>query len=151
MEFFNIAKKVRLRSHLNKYLYAYEDEESVILIPRQKGSYQNACWTVEFNDDNKISLKSCYGRYLAASYRTCCGLMGMITGLNVVHTEAEVVCSSWVEWEPIREGHLVKLKTRYGNFLRANDGGIPPWRNSVTHEAVSPRKEGEEGLDPVGR
>ncbi|GAA0143793.1 hypothetical protein LIER_04394 [Lithospermum erythrorhizon] len=34
---------------------------------------------------------------------------------------------------PIREGVSVKLKTRYGNYLRAN-GGLPPWKNSFTHD-----------------
>lgn len=37
-----------------------------------------------------------------------------------------------LQWESIREGCHVKLKTRCGNQLRAN-GGVPPWWNSVTH------------------
>ncbi|CAI9300879.1 unnamed protein product [Lactuca saligna] len=40
---------------------------------------------------------------------------------------------SSIELEPIREGFQVRLKNRYGNYLRAN-GGLPPWRNSVTHD-----------------
>lgn len=39
---------------------------------------------------------------------------------------------SSLEWEPIKEGTQVKLKTRYGKFLRANSSS-PPWSGSVTH------------------
>lgn len=27
----------------------------------------------------------------------------------------------------------MKFRSRYGHFLRAN-GGLPPWRNSITHD-----------------
>ncbi|KAA8533031.1 hypothetical protein F0562_032852 [Nyssa sinensis] len=105
MDLFHNAKAVRLRSHHDKYLLADEDEESVT--QDRNGSSKNACWTVEFvdgADDNFIRLKSLYGKYLTASNQPF--LLGM-TGR--------------------------KLKTRYGHFLRAN-GGLPPWRNSITHD-----------------
>lgn len=49
-------------------------------------------------------------------------------GQKVIQTLPRRLDSS-VEWE----GAQVKLKTRYGNILRGNDG-LPPWRNSVTLE-----------------
>ncbi|KAJ8773713.1 hypothetical protein K2173_006363 [Erythroxylum novogranatense] len=129
MEFFQSAKAVRLRSHHDKYLVAEEDEESVT--QDRNGSSKNAKWTVEVVPGPQpiLRLKSCYGKYLTASNQPF--LLGM-TGRKVFQTLPGRLDSS-VEWEPIREGYLVKLKTRYGNFLRAN-GGLPPWRNSVTHD-----------------
>ncbi|XP_012091969.2 uncharacterized protein LOC105649794 isoform X2 [Jatropha curcas] len=129
MEFFTNAKAVRLRSHHDKYLHAEEDEETVD--QDRNGSSKNARWTVEPvpGSDSIIRLKSCYGKYLTASNQPF--LLGM-TGRKVLQTLPRRLDSS-VEWEPIREGARVKLKTRYGNFLRAN-GGLPPWRNSVTHD-----------------
>ncbi|MCD7459360.1 hypothetical protein HAX54_040687 [Datura stramonium] len=129
MELFHKAKAVRLQSHHDKYLTAEEDEESVT--QDRNGSSKNAKWTVEFVEktDNVIRLKSCYGKYLTASNQPF--LLGM-TGRKVLQTLPSRLDSS-VEWEPIREGHQVKLRTRYGQFLRGN-GGLPPWRNSVTHD-----------------
>ncbi|XP_022998950.1 uncharacterized protein LOC111493441 [Cucurbita maxima] len=134
MDFFRNAKTVRLRSHHDKYLVADNDEESVN--QDRSGSSKTARWSVEFasgaSSDSIIRLKSCYGKYLTASNQPF--LLGM-TGRKVLQTLPRRLDSS-VEWEPVREGSQVKLKTRYGNFLRAN-GGLPPWRNSVTHDIPS--------------
>lgn len=129
MEFFQQAKTVRLRCAHDKYLTAEEDEESVT--QDRSGSSRSAKWTVEFvdNSDDFIRLKSCYNKYLTASDKPF--LLGM-TGRKVVQTTPKRLDSS-VEWEPVRENGVVKLKTRFGQFLRAN-GGLPPWRNSVTHD-----------------
>ncbi|KAJ4829718.1 hypothetical protein Tsubulata_035095 [Turnera subulata] len=129
MEFFRNAKAVRLRSHHDKYLLAEDDEESIT--QDRNGSSKSARWVVEPvpGSDHAIRLKSCYGKYLTASNQPF--LLGM-TGRKVLQTLPRRLDSS-LEWEPIREGSQVKLKTRYGNFLRAN-GGLPPWRNSVTHD-----------------
>ncbi|KAI5437340.1 hypothetical protein KIW84_023450 [Lathyrus oleraceus] len=53
-------------------------------------------------------------------------------GHKVLHTLLNTIDSS-VEWEPVRNGVRVKLKTWYGNFLRGN-GGLPQWRNTVMHD-----------------
>ncbi|KAE8730265.1 dentin sialophosphoprotein-like [Hibiscus syriacus] len=129
MDLFLNAKAVRLRSHHEKYLVAEEDEEAVC--QDRNGSSKNARWTVEFVPglENIIRLKSLYNKYLTASNQPF--LLGM-TGRKVTQSLPRRLDSS-VEWEPIREGNKVKLRTRYGNFLRAN-GGLPPWRNSVTHD-----------------
>lgn len=120
---------MRLRSHHDKYLLAEEDQESVT--QDRNGSSKNAKWILEYvpEYDNVIRLKSCYGKYLTATDHPF--LLGM-TGRKVLQTLPKTIDSS-VEWEPIRDGARVKLKTRYGNFLRAN-GGLPPWRNTVTHD-----------------
>ncbi|KAM7251039.1 hypothetical protein ACFE04_022922 [Oxalis oulophora] len=129
MEFFHKAKAVRFRSHHDKYLLAEDDEESVT--QDRNGSSKTAKWTVEIvpGSDSIIRLKSCYNKYLTASNQPY--LLGM-TGRKVTQSLPKRLDSS-LEWEPIRDGNQLKLKTRYGNFLRAN-GGLPPWRNSVTHD-----------------
>uniref|UniRef100_A0A7N0V7L9 DUF569 domain-containing protein n=1 Tax=Kalanchoe fedtschenkoi TaxID=63787 RepID=A0A7N0V7L9_KALFE len=129
MDLFRHAAAVRLRSHHDKYLTADDDEESVT--QDRSGSSRNARWSVEFVPavDNVIRLRSRFNKYLTASNQPF--LLGM-TGHKALQTLPKRLDSS-VEWEPVREGSHVKLKTRYGNFLRAN-GGLPPWRNSVTHD-----------------
>ena len=128
MELFHKAQVVRFRSHHDKYLLADEDEEAVS--QDRNGSVKNARWTVEFIDNaNVLRFKSCYGKYLTASNMPF--LLGM-TGKKVLQTLPKRLDSS-LEWEPIREGFQVKLRTRYGQYLRAN-GGLPPWRNSITHD-----------------
>lgn len=129
MEFFKKAKSVRLRSHHQKYLLAEPDEETVI--QDRRGTSKHAKWAVELVEgvDNVVRLKSCYGKYLTAIDDQF--LLGM-TGQKVIQSLPRKL-DSQVEWEPIREGFQVRLKTRYGNYLRAN-GGLPPWRNSITHD-----------------
>ncbi|MFS7970736.1 putative actin-crosslinking [Helianthus anomalus] len=129
MEFFQRAKSVRLKSYHHKYLLADEDGEHVS--QDRQATVKNARWTVEFDPDydNVIRLISCYGRYLTASEDH--HLLGT-TGQKVIQSVPRKIDSS-VEWEPVLEGSKVRLKTRYGNYLRAN-GGVPPWRNSITHD-----------------
>ncbi|XP_077225991.1 uncharacterized protein LOC143859185 [Tasmannia lanceolata] len=128
MELFHQAKEVRLRSHHDKYLLAACDEISVC--QGRNGSLRSVKWTVEFIEDgNRLRLKSCYNKYLKASNVPF--LLGM-TGKKVVQTDSRSLDSS-VEWEPIKEGFYVRLRTRNAKYLRAN-GGFPPWRNSVTHD-----------------
>ncbi|KAE8688276.1 pentatricopeptide repeat-containing protein [Hibiscus syriacus] len=129
VDLFLNAKAVRLRSHHDKYLVAEEDEESVS--QDRNGSSKNARWIVELvpGFENITRLKSVYNKYLTASNQPL--LLGT-TGRKVIQSLPKRLDSS-VEWEPLSAGNHVKLKTRYGNFLRAN-GGLPPWRNSVTHD-----------------
>lgn len=129
MEFFQKAKAIRMRNSHNKYLIADDDEETVT--QDRNGSTKNARWIVEPVRDSfhVIRLKSCYGKYLTASNERF--LLGA-TGKKVIQLKLSRPDSS-VEWEPVREGSKVKLRTRDGHYLRAN-GGLPPWRNSVTHD-----------------
>lgn len=128
MEVFEKAEVVRLRSHHNKYLLADDDKDGVY--QDRNGTYKNAKWSVEIADDsNWIRLKSCYGKYLTASNMPF--LLGA-TGKKVTQTLPTRLNSS-LAWEPVRQGAHVRLKTRYGQFLRANKG-LPPWKNSITHD-----------------
>ncbi|XP_052187640.1 uncharacterized protein LOC127798241 isoform X2 [Diospyros lotus] len=128
MDFFRNAKAVRLRSRHDKYLHAHDDEDTVV--QDRDGVSPNARWSVEFIGDAFLRLRSCYGKYLTASNVPF--LLGM-TGRKVLQTLPSGRLDSSLEWEPVREGNHVKLRTHYGHFLRAN-GGLPPWRNSVTHD-----------------
>nr|XP_043607713.1 uncharacterized protein LOC122579590 isoform X2 [Erigeron canadensis] len=133
MEILRHVKVVRLRSLHGKYLHANHDQESVSQDGHDATATTNR-WTVEFVEDTPddvtiIRLKSCYNKYLTASNSPF--LLGM-TGKKVLQTVPSRLDSS-VEWEPIGNGKQVKFKTRYGHYLRAN-GGLPPWRNSVTHD-----------------
>ncbi|CAI0453443.1 unnamed protein product [Linum tenue] len=128
MELFEKARVIRLRSHHDKYLLADDDQEGVS--QDRNGMSKNARWTVEIVEGYQaIRLQSCYSKYLTASSTPF--LLGM-TGKKVIQTTPPRLDTS-VEWEPIREGVQVRLKTRHGQYLRAN-GGVPPWRNHVTHD-----------------
>lgn len=133
MELFARAKAVRLKSHHDKFLCADEDELHVT--QDRNGASPNARWAVEMvpHAPGAVRLRSRYGRYLSASNEPF--LLGM-TGRKVLQAAAPpggARPDSSVEWEPVREGFQALLKTRYGKYLRAN-GGLPPWRNSVTHD-----------------
>ncbi|KAG8098595.1 hypothetical protein GUJ93_ZPchr0013g35676 [Zizania palustris] len=133
MELFERAKVVRLKSHHDKFLYADEDE--VHVTQDRNGASPNARWTVERvpHSPGVVRFRGHYGHYLSASNEPF--LLGM-TGRKVLQaappSQGGIAISS-VEWEPAKDGFQVRLKTRHGHFLRAN-GGLPPWRNSVTHD-----------------
>ncbi|CAN4082549.1 unnamed protein product [Withania somnifera] len=135
MEFFQKAKSVRLKSNHDKFLLADPDQETVY--QDRHGTSKSAIWTIEFPEviADVIRLKSCYGKYLTATDDQVIGF----TGRKVVQSLPRKLDSS-IEWEPMKDGFLVKLKTRYGNYLRAN-GGLPPWRNSITHDIPHRRHE----------
>ncbi|KAH9322546.1 hypothetical protein KI387_017185, partial [Taxus chinensis] len=129
MEFFHKAKSVRLRSHHDKYLCAGDDEKAVT--QDRDGSNRNARWQVEFIQGRPlIRLKSCYNRYLTATDISF--LLGW-TGKKVHQTVPSKFMDSSVEWEPVKDGLHVMLKTQYGTYLRAN-GFTKPWKNQVTHD-----------------
>ncbi|XAR51783.1 hypothetical protein NMG60_11006517 [Bertholletia excelsa] len=127
MELFHKAITVKL-SYRDKFLTAQEDMESVCI--DRDGSSRNAVWGVEFADgDQCLRLRSCYGKYLTASSSP---FLPGTTAKKVVQS-LPIKTDAGIEWEPIRDGFSVRLKTRNGHFLRPN-GGLPPWRNSVTHD-----------------
>ncbi|VVA41397.1 PREDICTED: actin cross-linking [Prunus dulcis] len=130
MEFFNTTKAVKLRSHLDKYLVADDNQESVH--QSRNGASRKARWTVELVDNKShvVRLKSCHGLYLAAADHPF--LLGM-TGRKVLQAEADKSMGFKFEWEPIRDGFQLKLRTWCSKYLLAN-GGPPPWRNAVTHD-----------------
>ncbi|KAK6928267.1 protein of unknown function DUF569 [Dillenia turbinata] len=135
MEFFAKAKAIRLKSHLGKFMVADEDEETV----RQSrdGSSKNARWTVERvrGKNHVLRLKSRYGHYLTATDEPF--LMGT-AGKKVVQmtpscNKLENVAA--IEWEPLRQGlYHLKLRAKLGGKLLRANGGLPPWRNSITHD-----------------
>ncbi|CDY38772.1 BnaA07g28440D [Brassica napus] len=131
IDIFRIAKSVRLRSNVHeKYLIADDNEESVVM--GRNGSAKEARWRVELvPGSGVIRLKSCHGGYLTASNER---MMLRATGHKVVQSRRTGDGDPAGEWKPVTDGSKVKLKSRNGgNFLRAN-GGMPPWRNSVTHD-----------------
>ncbi|KAL8172370.1 hypothetical protein V2J09_024174 [Rumex salicifolius] len=131
MELFRNAKTVRLRNRHDKYLFADDDMDKVT--QDRHGDSKRARWTVEYVKSGDgvrlVRLKSCYDKYLTATDEPF--LLGA-TGKKVKQRIPRRLDSS-VDWEPFRDGMQVKFKTRYGNYLRAN-GGLPPWRNSITHD-----------------
>ncbi|KAI8533839.1 hypothetical protein RHMOL_Rhmol10G0041100 [Rhododendron molle] len=119
MDLFQRAITVRL-SHKEKYLVAEDDQESVSL--DRDGSSKNSIWSVQFFETERyLRFKSCHGKYLTAS-----------DARKVVQSIPKKLDSS-TQWEPIRDGFSARFRTPDGNFLRPI-GGLPPWRNSVTHD-----------------
>ncbi|XP_021740064.1 uncharacterized protein LOC110706449 [Chenopodium quinoa] len=129
MDLLQRAKVFRLKcSHHSKYLVADEDEEQVRQ-SRDKSS-SKARWVYELVEGKKnvIRIRSGWSyRYLTASDDPF--LLGM-TGKKVLQTISH---GPIIEWEPIKEGPYIKLKSHKGSYLRANPR-VPPWRNSVTHD-----------------
>ncbi|KAJ0751757.1 putative actin-crosslinking [Helianthus annuus] len=128
MELFKKAKTIRLRSIKDKYMIADDDEQTVS--QDRDGSIEKAEWEVFPTGEKYIRFKSCYGKYLMASNTPF--LQG-VKGKKVIQTELKPDLDGSVNWEPLRDGFQVRLKTHTGTFLRPI-GGLPPWRNNITHD-----------------
>ncbi|PWA98834.1 actin cross-linking [Artemisia annua] len=128
MELFKKAKSIRLRSMKDKYMLADDDEETVF--QDRDGTSEKAEWEVFPTGDHHIRFKSCYGKYLMASNNPF--LQG-VKGKKVMQTDLKPDLDGSVDWEPVRDGFQARLKTRAGTFLRPI-GGLPPWRNAITHD-----------------
>ncbi|KAD6454723.1 hypothetical protein E3N88_09429 [Mikania micrantha] len=128
MDLFKKAKTIRLRSVKDKYMIGDDDEQSVSL--DRDGSTEKAEWEVFPTGENYIRFKSCHGKYLMASNTPF--LQG-VKGKKIIQTELKPDLDGSVNWEPLRDGFQVRLKTHTGGFLRPL-GGLPPWRNNVTHD-----------------
>ncbi|PWA48623.1 actin cross-linking [Artemisia annua] len=155
MELFLNRSTVRLKSCRDKYLFAENDEESVSQC--KDGTTRNSYWTVEVVDEDCITLKSCYGKYLTAANKP--SIPGMRARyLKVTQTrlgnrnpndpmrtnDDSSITGKWnsaLQWLPVMTEVYseVRLKTHYGNYLQSNKGP-PPLGNMVTHDL--PRKEG---------
>ncbi|CAK9209472.1 unnamed protein product [Sphagnum troendelagicum] len=138
MEFFDRVASVRLKSCCyDKYLCAKDER---LVCQERDTNEKGTIWSVEkvastgFNndDDNSVRIKSVNGMYLTALE---VALLFGDKGNKVQQTYSSKADSA-VEWEPIQVGKLqLKLKTKRGTYLRAN-GGIPPYKNSVTHNGT---------------
>ncbi|KAF3676345.1 hypothetical protein BC332_33442 [Capsicum chinense] len=142
MELFKWAESVRLRNRKDKYLIAMDDKECVS--QRRKGSNEDSIWNVEFVEGRKdaLRLKSCYGKYLTA---TNTPFIPGVTGKKVIQADLPQKNYPSAEWEAVRDGFQVRLKSFWGTYLRPN-GGLPPWRNSITHEAPNTNRNHEKVL-----
>lgn len=143
MELLGLAKTIRLRTHNGKYLVADDDGKSV----RQDrdGEAKRANWTIEFNcnEKNIVYLKSCHGKYLTASNKP---FVPKINGFKVIQSEPERLNSSH-QWEIERDGIRIRLRTRYGQFLRPRSNNLLLWRrNSIAHEVPYRMKSGNQLL-----
>lgn len=128
MDLFDRAKTIRLRTVRDKFLVAEDDEETIS--QNRNDSSKNSLWNVETITGGKyVRLKSCHGTYLTASDHLF--VPGMI-GKKIVQSFPKSIDMSMTDWEPVRDGFQVRLRTRTGSFLKPN-GGVPPWRNTVTH------------------
>ncbi|KAL2489169.1 Actin cross-linking protein [Forsythia ovata] len=110
MEFFNEAKVVQFKSHLDNYLVADDDEETVHQ-SGNSGASKKARWTVEFVEGNLhvIRLKGCNGKYFTTADVPF--LLG-INGKKVLQIVPATKQDISVEWEPIKERYKVKLRTK---------------------------------------
>ncbi|KAL8239819.1 hypothetical protein R6Q59_016386 [Mikania micrantha] len=127
MDLFKKAKTIHLRSVKDKYIVGDDNEQSVSL--DRDGSTENAKWEVFPTGENYICFKSCHGKYLMASNTPF--LQG-VKGKKIIQTKLKLDLDGSVSWEPLRDGFQVRPKTHTGSFLPL--GGLPPWRNNVTHD-----------------
>ncbi|VFQ73568.1 unnamed protein product [Cuscuta campestris] len=129
MEHLEHAKVIRLKEYkTGKFLVANGDGKT--LRRSSDGSSGNALWTVEMVAEGAqryMRLKSCHGKYLTASNMP---LVPRGRCQKVVQSLPEKLNSA-TEWEMEGEG-VIRLKTRYGQFLKQY-GGVMPWRHSLVH------------------